>query len=150
MKRYASLEAFTACVGHEVGVSDWLTVEQPRMDAFAQATGDLQWIHVDPVRAAAGPFGATIAHGYLSLSLVPVLAEQAFAIDGIRMSINVGCNKVRFLTPVRAGSALRGRFQLLSAEPAGGGVQLVMQATLELGGSERPACVAETVSRLFT
>lgn len=150
VKRYAHLADLQGFVNQDIGISDWLLIEQDRIDAFARATGDEQWIHVDPVRAAAGPFGATIAHGFLTLSLVPMLSEQAFAVDDVRMGVNYGLNRVRFVSPVKVGSQLRGRFKLLSFEPIEGGAQLTTEATLELGGSDRPACVAHTVSRLFT
>jgi acyl dehydratase len=149
MKSYASLVDLQALVGQEIGRSDWLTVEQDRIDHFARATGDEQWIHVDPERAAAGPFGATIAHGYLTLSLIPALMHTAFRAEDVRMGVNYGLNRVRFVSPVRAGSRLRGIFRLLSFDALAGGAQLTTEVTLELGGSERPACVAETVSRLF-
>lgn len=149
MKRYARLADLQALAGQEIGTSDWLLIDQERIDRFAQATGDEQWIHVDPVRAAAGPFGATVAHGFLTLSLVPLLHETAFSVEDARMGVNYGLNRVRFISPVRVGSSLRGRFQLLAFEPLEGGAQLTMAVTLELGGQERPACVAETVSRLF-
>ncbi|MDE2611850.1 MAG: MaoC family dehydratase, partial [Burkholderiales bacterium] len=117
MKHYAHLADLRALVGQEIGTSDWVTVDQARIDRFADATGDQQWIHVDPVRAAAGPYGATIAHGYLTLSLLPHLFESGFAIDDQRMAVNYGLNRVRFLTPVRSGSRVRGRFTLRSYEP---------------------------------
>ena len=149
MKRYATLAELQALLGQELGVSDWRVVDQARIDAFAQATGDLQWIHVDPQRAAAGPFGATVAHGFLTLSLLPLFGEAALAIDDVRMGVNYGLNRVRFAAPVRAGSRLRGRFRLLAYEPIEGGAQLTMQVTIELEGSEKPACVAESVSRRY-
>ena len=150
MKHYKTLAEMHALVGQDLGSSDWLVVEQDRIDRFAQATGDLQWIHTDPVRAAAGPFGATVAHGFLTLSLVPVLSESAFTVDDVRMGVNYGLNRVRFAAPVRVGSRLRGHFKLLSCEALEGGAQMVVQATLELEGSAKPACVAETVSRRYT
>ena len=149
MKHYAQLADLQALVGQEIGHSDWLTVDQARIDLFAQATGDHQWIHTDPVRAAAGPFGATVAHGYLTLSLLPLLFESGFAIDDVRMGVNYGLNRVRFAAPVRAGSRLRGQFKLLSFEPLDGGAQLTVQATIEVEGAAKPACVAETVSRRY-
>ncbi len=149
MQRYPHLADVQALVGREIGCSDWLTVDQTRIDLFAQATGDHQWIHTDPVRAAAGPFGATVAHGFLTLSLVPVLFESAFAIDDVRMGVNYGLNRVRFMAPVRVGSRLRGHFKLLAFDGLEGGAQLVTEATLELQGSAKPACVAESVSRHF-
>jgi acyl dehydratase len=146
---YAHLADLRALAGREIGSSDWLAVDQHRIDQFAQATGDHQWIHVDPERAAAGPFGATVAHGFLTLSLLPALYETAFAIDDVRMGVNYGLNRVRFMAPVRVGSRLRGRFRLLSYEPLEGGAQIVTEATIELEGSAKPACVAESVSRRF-
>jgi len=149
MKHYAQLAELQALVGQDLGHSDWLTLDQARIDQFAQATGDHQWIHTDPARAAAGPFGATVAHGYLTLSLLPLLFESGFAIDDVRMGVNYGLNRVRFAAPVRAGSRLRGHFKLLSFEPLDGGAQLTVQATIELEGAAKPACVAETVSRRY-
>ena len=150
MRHFAHLEDLRAEVGREVGVSDWIAVEQSRIDQFAQATGDYQWIHVDPVRAAAGPFGATVAHGFLTLSLLPAMADTAFAIDDVRMGVNYGLNRVRFPHPVRAGSRLRGRFKLLAFEPIDGGAQLTVEVTMELEGVGKPACVAESVTRRYT
>lgn len=147
---YARLADLQPLVGREIGASDWITVEQSRIDLFAQATDDHQWIHVDPVRAAAGPFGATVAHGFLTLSLLPPLFEGAFEIADVKMGINYGLNRVRFPAPVRVGSRLRGRFRLLGYEPLPGGAQLVVEATVELEGSDKPACVAESVTRRFT
>ena len=150
MKHYATLTGLQALVGQELGVTDWVEVDQQRIDLFAQATGDHQWIHTDPVRAAAGPFGATVAHGFLTLGLVPMLFESGFAIDDVRMGVNYGLNRVRFAAPVRVNSRLRGHFKLLVYEPLDGGAQLTVQVTVELEGSTKPACVAETVSRRFT
>jgi acyl dehydratase len=150
MRRFARLADLEALVGQEIGRSDWVVVDQDRIDAFAHATGDHQWIHVDAGRAAGGPFGATVAHGFLTLSLLPLLFETGFAIDDVRMGLNYGLNRVRFPTPVRAGSRVRGHFKLLSYEPLPGGAQLVVEATIELEGAGKPACVAETVSRRYT
>ncbi len=149
MKHFPTLASLQALAGQEIAVTDWVVVDQPRIDQFAQATGDHQWIHVDPGRAAAGPFGATVAHGFLTLSLLPLFAEQGFAIDDVRMGINYGLNKVRFMAPVRVGSRLRARFVLLEWQPLEGGAQLTMQVTIELEGSAKPACVAEAVSRRY-
>ncbi len=146
---YKTLAELQPLVGQELGVSDWLRVEQTRINQFAQATGDHQWIHTDPERAAGGPFGATVAHGFLTLSLLPMLFDTGFQVADVKMGINYGLNRVRFVAPVRVGSRLRGRFKLLSYEPLEGGAQLVVEATLELEGSPKPACVAETVSRRF-
>jgi acyl dehydratase len=149
VKRHPALAGLQALVGQALGSSDWVTIEQARIDLFAQATGDHQWIHVDPARAAAGPFGATVAHGFLTLSLLPSLFETGFAVDDVRMGINYGLNRVRFPAPVRVGSRLRGHFRLLAYEPLPGGAQLTVEATIELEGSDKPACVAQTVSRRF-
>jgi acyl dehydratase len=149
MKHYTHLAELQALVGQELGSSDWLQVDQPRIDLFAQATGDHQWIHIDPARAATGPFGATVAHGFLTLSLLPALFESGFAVDDVRMGVNYGLNRVRFMAPVRVGSRLRGRFKLLGYEPLEGGAQLTVETTIELEGSAKPACVAESVSRRF-
>jgi acyl dehydratase len=150
MKHYKTLAEMQDRIGQDLGSSDWLTIDQDRIDRFAQATGDLQWIHTDPARAAAGPFGATVAHGFLTLSLVPVLSETAFAVDDVRMGVNYGLNRVRFAAPVRVGSRVRGHFKLLAYETLEGGAQMTVQATVELEGSAKPACVAESVSRRYT
>jgi acyl dehydratase len=147
---FGHLAELADCVGQEIGLSDWLVVTQARIDGFAKATGDEQWIHVDPLRAATGPFGATVAHGFLTLSLVPALMATAFRVDDVRMGINYGLNRVRFIQPVRVGASLRGRFRLEAFEPLDSGAQLTTSVTLEMGGSDRPACVVEAVSRLFT
>jgi acyl dehydratase len=149
MKRCARLEDVKALVGQEIGTSDWISVTQERIDAFAHATGDHQWIHVDPVRAAAGPFGTTIAHGFLTLSLLPEMGETAFAIDDAKMGINYGLNRVRFPSPVPVGSRLRGHFKLLRVEPIDGGVQMTVEVTMEREGSPKPVCVAESLVRRF-
>jgi acyl dehydratase len=149
MRTFGSLDAVRAAVGEHLGYSGWLTVEQDRIDAFADATGDQQWIHVDPARAASGPFGGTIAHGYLTLSLVPHLMAQVYEIEGVRMGINYGLNKVRFPSPLPTGRRVRAGVRILSAEDVGGGLQLVNQVTLEREGGDKPICVAETVVRLY-
>ncbi|MDZ7591390.1 MAG: MaoC family dehydratase [Rubrivivax sp.] len=149
MKHYAHLADLQALVGQEIGHSDWLVVDQERIDLFARATGDHQWIHIDPERAAAGPFGATVAHGFLTLSLLPVLFQTGFAIDDVRMGVNYGLNRVRFPTPVHAGSRVRGRFRLRDYESLPGGAQLTVESVVELEGSDKPACVAESVSRRY-
>lgn len=150
MKHYDTLASLQPLVGQDIGTSDWVTVDQARIDQFAQATGDHQWIHVDPVRAAAGPFGTTVAHGFLTLSLVPLLFDSGFAIADVKMGVNYGLNRVRFTAPVPAGGRVRGQFKLLAYEPLPGGAQLTVQVTIELEGSPKPACVAETVSRRYT
>ena len=149
LKHYAQLSDLAALVGQEIGCSDWIAIDQGRIDRFAEATGDHQWIHVDPERAAAGPFGAPIAHGFLTLSLLPMMFEGGFAIDDVRMGVNYGLNRVRFVSPVRVGSRLRARFMLLAFEAIEGGAQLTVQATIEIEGSTKPACVAESVTRRY-
>ena len=150
MKHYARLADLAAEVGREIAVSDWITIEQERIDKFADATGDHQWIHVDRERAAAGPFGATIAHGFLTLSLLPLLSQSAFAVDDTRMGVNYGLNRVRFPHPVRAGSRIRGHHKLIEFLPIEGGAQLTVEVTMEIEGADKPACVAQSVSRRFT
>ena len=146
---YNSLAELKPHVGEEVAVSDWVTITQERINQFAQATGDHQWIHVDPERAAQGPFGGPIAHGFLTLSLLPVLFETGFTVDDVRMGVNYGLNKARFPAPVPAGSRLRGHFKLLSYDEIAGGAQLTVEVTMELEGSAKPVCVAESVSRRY-
>jgi acyl dehydratase len=125
-------------------------VDQPRINQFADATGDHQWIHVDPDRAASGPFGATIAHGFLTLSMLPLFIQDALRFDDVRMSVNYGLNRVRFTAPVPVGSELRARFRLVGIEDvAGQGMQVTMEATIERKGSDKPVCVAETISRRY-
>jgi acyl dehydratase len=150
MRRYEKLAALQPLVGQEIGQSDWVLVDQRRIDLFAQATGDHQWIHVDPVRAAAGPFGTTIAHGYLTLALLPEMTASALHIADVKMGVNYGLNKVRFPAPVPAGSRVRGRFVLQGFEPLPGGAQLVIEVTMEREGGAKPVCVAESVSRRYT
>ena len=149
MKTYAKLSDLQGLVGQEVGVSDWFSVDQAKIDAFAHATGDHQWIHVDPKRAAAGPFGATVAHGFLTLSLLPLMGASAFEIQDTRMGVNYGLNRVRFPAPVPVDSRLRGVFKLISYETLEGGAQLTTQVTMEREGSTKPVCVAESVARRY-
>ncbi len=149
MKTYAKLSDLQSLVGEDLGHSDWFSVDQPMIDAFAHATGDHQWIHVDPQRAAAGPFGATVAHGFLTLSLLPLMGASAFEIKDTRMGVNYGLNRVRFPAPVPVGSRLRGVFKLLSYEVLEGGAQLTTQVTMEREGSTKPVCVAESVARRY-
>lgn len=146
---YAHLTDLQALVGQEMASSDWITIDQQRIDLFAQATGDHQWIHVDPVRAAAGPFKTTVAHGFLTLSLLPEMAANAYAVADRRMGVNYGLNKVRFPSPVPVGSRLRGHFKLLEYKPIEGGAQLTIEVTMEREGSAKPVCVAESLSRHF-
>ena len=143
------LAELPARVGDLLGLSEWISIDQARIDAFASATGDHQWIHIDVERAAASPFGTTIAHGFLTLSLLPQLASTAFAIVDVGTAINYGLNRVRFPAPVPAGSRVRGRFDLLHCKPLMGGLQLTIKVTVEREGSDRPVCVAEAISRRF-
>ncbi len=150
MKTFQTLSDLAACTGQEVAVSDWLTITQQQVNLFADATGDHQWIHVDPERAAAGPFGGTIAHGFLTLSLLPKFFESSFEIIESRMGVNYGLNKVRFMAPVPVGSRLRARMTLLSAEPIeGNGLQMAWEVTVEREGAAKPVCVAESLVRRY-
>ena len=149
MRTFEHLADLQTLIGQEIAVSDWITVDQARIDKFADATGDHQWIHVDPVRAATGPFGATVAHGFLTLSLLPEMSASAFTVRDTRMGVNYGLNRVRFPAPVPSGSRLRGRFKLLGYEPIAGGAQVVVEVTMERQGSDKPVCVAESVARRY-
>ncbi|HAJ13380.1 MAG: MaoC family dehydratase [Hydrogenophaga sp.] len=150
MKTFETLAELATCVGQDVAVSDWLTIDQARIDRFAEATGDHQWIHVDPGRARTGPFGTTIAHGFLTLSLLPWFLENALAVTEARMGVNYGLNRVRFTAPVPVDSRLRGHLHLLGAEVlADGGWQFTWRLTVEREGAERPVCVAESLARLY-
>ena len=148
MRQIESFGAMRALVGEELGVSDWIEVTQERIDKFAEATGDFQWIHVDVERAKSEmPGGKTIAHGYLTLSLLPQMVTAIYKIDGIAHGLNYGCDKIRFTAPVPAGSRVRARYRLKSAEDVrGNGLKVFGDVTVEIEGSERPACVAETIS----
>ena len=150
MKTFQNLSELAACVGQEVAVSDWITLTQSQINKFADATGDHQWIHLDTERAAAGPFGATIAHGYLTLSLLPKFFESAIRVVEAGMAVNYGLNTVRFMAPVPVGSRLRARMALLAAEPIdNAGVQLTWRVTVEREGSAKPVCVAESLVRRY-
>ena len=135
--------------GTHLGYSEWLALDQARIDLFAEATGDDQWIHVDPERAAAGPFGATIAHGYLTLAMTNQFLPEIVRVEGISMGINYGVDRVRFPSPVVVGSWVRGGAKLLQVEEVSGGVQTVIRITVEIEGSDRPACVVDSVSRFL-
>jgi len=139
-----------AAVGTDLGTGSWTTVTQPMIDDFAAVTGDRQWIHVDPDRAAAGPFGGTIAHGYLTLALLPLLLSDAFEIAGFRMKVNYGLDRVRLPAPVPVGSRLRAQATLTSVEATGRGERVVVRTTVQIDGTDAPACVADTVSLLVT
>jgi len=149
VKTYQTVAELKSLVGSQIGTSDWITIDQTRIDQFAAVTGDDQWIHVDPVRAAAGMFGSTVAHGFLTLSLLPLFIRSSHKVNGARMSVNYGLNRVRFPSPVPVNSRLRAHFKLMSFEPIEGGVQLITEVTVEREGQAKPVCVAESVGRLY-
>lgn len=144
-----SIEELTALVGTHVGYGEYHTVTQEQVNLFADATNDHQWIHVDPVRAAAGPFGHTIAHGYLTLSLIPTLLNGVMKVDNVVMGINYGTNKVRFPSPVPVGSVIRAGATLTSVEPVAGGVQVALEVVVEIKDAPKPSCVAEILTRYY-
>jgi acyl dehydratase len=144
-----SIDELSTLVGTHLGYSDYRTVTQEQVNMFAEATGDHQWIHVDPERAAKGPFGHTIAHGYLTLSLIPVLTGGLLTVDGVTMGVNYGSNKVRFMSPVPVGSDVRAGATLVSVDEVAGGVQVVMDIVVEVRDAEKPSCVAQTVTRFY-
>ena len=150
MKTFQTLTELSALVGQEVAVSDWISITQERIDQFAQATGDRQWIHVDEERARKGPFGSTIAHGLLTLSLIPAFFDSALCVLETRMGVNYGLNRVRFTAPVPVGSRLRARLTLLSSEPIEqNGFQMVWSVSVERQGAAKPVCVAESIARRY-
>lgn len=150
MRIIESLEELKSLAGTEVAVSDWIVVDQERIDLFADATGDRQWIHVDAERARRdSPFGGTVAHGYLTLSLLPVLLEQSIALRQVRMALNYGVNKVRFPAPLPSGSRLRARFVPAAVADVEDGAQVIWQVTMEREGGDKPVCVAEAVVRCY-
>jgi acyl dehydratase len=149
MRSFETIAELQPLVGQEIGTSEWITVTQERIQLFADATNDHQWIHLDVERAKSGPFKTTIAHGFLTLSLLPEMSASAFEVRGTRMGVNYGLNKVRFPAPVPSGSRLRGRFKLLDYKPLEGGAQLTVQVTMEREGSDKPVCVAESLARRF-
>src|SRR3984957_14442639 len=144
-----SIEDLTALVGTHLGYSDYLNVTQEQVNLFAEATGDHQWIHVDPERAAAGPFGHTIAHGYLTLALVPVLLGGVMKVDGVSMGVNYGTNKVRFTSPVPVGSEVRAGATLATVDEVSGGVQVALDVIVEVKDAPKPSCVAQVVFRYY-
>jgi acyl dehydratase len=148
--RFSSIDDAKARLGQEIGISDWMLIDQDRVNAFAQVTGDLQWIHVDVERARReSPFGGPIAHGYLTVSLLAKFAGECIAVDGVRLAVNYGLNRVRFAAPVKVGSRIRARFVLAAVDDIDGGAQLQWQATIEIEGGEKPACVAEMLTRWY-
>lgn len=149
MKVFAHLADLQGMVGQPLGSSDWIAVDPPRIAAFAETTEDRQWIHLDTARAAAGPFGTTIAHGFLTLSLLSHFLAGAFRIDDVRMGVNYGLNRVRFPAPVPSGSRLRGHFRLLAWDAIEGGAQLTIEASIEREGGTKPVCVAEALVRSY-
>jgi len=149
VRKFSGLDEFVAAEGAELGPTDWLEVTQDRVNLFADATDDHQWIHVDPERAANGPFGGTIAHGLLTLSLLPHFTHQLYTVDNIAMAINYGYNKVRFITPVRVGAKIRARAQIAKVDQLDGAVQATVTVTVEIDGSDKPAAVAESIVRFI-
>ena len=149
MRTFESLDDLRGAVGEELGLSEWHTVTQEQINAFAAATGDHQWIHLDAERAAQGPFGRTIAHGFLTLSLLPALTHEIYEVRGITMAINYGCNRVRFPAPLPSGSRVRARATLQGAEEVAGGLQTVTFVTVEVENGAKPCCVAEAVTRFL-
>ena len=148
MRRFASPRELIDAVGDDLGYSEWHTVDQSAIDAFADATGDHQWIHVDAARAASGPFGTTVAHGYLTLSMVPVLVREIYSVDA-RIVVNYGLDRVRFPAPVRPGSAIRAGAVITGAQDTGDAIQVTARVTIEIQGTDKPACVAEVLSRVY-
>jgi acyl dehydratase len=142
-----TIDSFSSFTGKHLGYSEWLTVDQEKVNLFADATGDHQWIHVDPERAKDGPFGRTIAHGYLTLSFVPVLLQQVMRVTDMTFGVNYGCNKVRFPSPVPVGADVRLGVTVAEVQPVAGGVQVVLDAVIEIRDADKPACVAQVVYR---
>jgi len=149
VKKFSGLDEFVAAQGSQLGPTDWLEVTQERVNLFADATNDHQWIHVDPERAANGPFGGTIAHGLLTLSLLPHFTHQLYTVDNIAMAVNYGYNKVRFITPVRVGSKIRARAEIAKVDQLDGAVQATVPVTVEIEGSDKPAAIAESIVRFI-
>jgi acyl dehydratase len=149
VKKFSGLDELVAAQGTELGPTEWLEITQDRVNLFADATDDHQWIHVDPERAASGPFGGAIAHGLLTLSLVPYFSHQLYTVDNIAMAINYGYNKVRFITPVKVGAKIRARGELTKVDQLDGGAQATMTTTVEIEGSEKPAAVVESIVRFL-
>jgi len=150
MRTVSGIDGYRQLAGQALGESEWHQVTQAQIDKFAEATGDHQWIHVDVEKAKAGPFGTTIAHGFLTLSLSPMLSGEVMQVEGIRMGINYGLNKVRFPSPVKVGSRVKASVRNLSVEDVQGGIQVVNEVTILVEGQDKPACVAESVARLYS
>jgi len=147
---FDSTASVLAAVGAALGTTDWIAIDQQRIDTFADATGDHQWIHVDPERAKTGPFGACVAHGYLTLSLANLFLPQLVSYQRLKLGVNYGCDKVRFPAPVKVGSRVRGRGEVVAAEPVkGDGVQVTVRISVEIEGADKPGCVVDTISRLY-
>lgn len=149
MRIFRSIDEFAAAGGVELGTTEWLAIGQERIDRFAEATGDHQWIHLDPEKAAAGPFGTTIAHGLLTLALLPVIMQELYTVEGVTMAVNYGFDKVRFPAPVPVASKIRGSATVTSTAPVTGGVQGALRTTIEVQGSNKPACVVESIVRYY-
>ncbi|GAA1291335.1 MaoC family dehydratase [Saccharothrix xinjiangensis] len=149
MRTFESLDEFAAASGEHIGFGGWHEITQEEINLFADATGDHQWIHIDLEKAAAGPFGAPVAHGYLTLSLIPLLVRDVYTVRGLKMAVNYGLNKVRFPSPVTVGSRVRAGVELVEVSEAGQGRQSVARVTVEVDGHPKPACVAETVTLLI-
>lgn len=147
MKVFQDLAEFAAARGSQFGPTEWLQVDQERVNLFADATGDHQWIHVDPERAKSGPFGATIAHGLLTLSLLPHFSQQLYRVDNVKLAVNYGYNKVRFITPVKVGAKIRARGEITAVDQLEGAVQATTTITVEIEDSAKPAAVAESIVR---
>jgi acyl dehydratase len=147
VKVFANLDEYAAAVGTELGPTDWVEIDQDRVNKFAEATDDHQWIHVDVERAKAGPFGGPIAHGLLTLSLMPMLMAQLSRVEGVKLGVNYGYNKVRFISPVPVGAKIRARATIAEVKPVPGGVQSMLTATVEIEGADKPACVVESIVR---
>lgn len=146
MPTVIALADLSRFAGKEIGTSQWLEMDQDRIDRFAEATADYQWIHVDTERAASGPFGTTIAHGFLTLSLISSFTSEILKVEGIARTINYGANRLRFLTPVRPGDKIRSRLEILRVEDFKGGVKVENRSTVEIDGAERPACIVEGIA----
>jgi acyl dehydratase len=151
MRTFGSVAELAATKGEPIGTSDWVTITQEDVNLFADATGDHQWIHVDPEKAAKGPFGGTIAHGFMTLSLLPRLMHQIYSVDGIKLAVNYGLNKVRFPAPVPVGAKVRAESSIVGVDDLGNGAaQVTVSTTIEIEGSPKPACVVESVVRYIS